>query len=193
MHDIKNQLRLKIRQQRKKMTEKEKNEYDNRIYENILNYGILTKYELILVYFSTEIEVNTHKIINYCHENNIAVAIPKCEKNQNMKFYYYNKNSILEKSAYGIFEPVPEKNKSVENFNNTLCIVPGLSFDKQGYRLGYGGGFYDRFIDKNPDITTVGICYSENIADKLPIDFYDKNVDYLITDKTVEVCNGKKK
>lgn len=188
--NTKKQLRLKIKQERKSLTIEEKNKYDNKIYENLLNFGILTKFELILVYFSTEIEVNTHKIINYCHENNIVVAIPRCEKNRNMKFYYFNENSILEKSRYGIYEPVPDKNKSVEKFNNALCIVPGLSFDKRGYRLGYGGGFYDTFIGNNSNITTVGICYSQNIVDKLPIDFYDKHVNYLITDKTAEVCNG---
>ncbi len=188
--NIKKQLRLKIRQERKLLTEQEKNEYDNKIYENLLNSGILTKSKLILVYFSTKLEVNTHKIINYCLENNIAAAIPRCEENRNMKFYYYNKNSILEKSGYGIYEPVSDKNKLVENFNNAICIVPGLSFDKRGYRLGYGGGFYDTFIGNNPNITTVGICYSENVADELPIGFYDKHVNYLITDKTAEVCNG---
>lgn len=188
--NIKKQLRLKIKRQRGLLTEKEKNKYDNKIYENLLNSGLLTKSKLILVYISTELEVDTHRIINFCHKNNIAAAIPRCEKNRNMKFYYYNENSILEKSAYGIYEPVPHKNKPVDNFNDSLCIVPGLAFDKRGYRLGYGGGFYDTFIGNNSNITTVGICYSENIADKLPIDFYDKHVNFLITDKTVEVCNG---
>lgn len=194
MDNIKNQMRLKIKKERNALTEHEKNYLDKKIFDNILKSKLLENHDTIFVYLSTDIEVSTVDIVNYCFENDLKVAIPRCVGKREMKFFYYFKNSVLEKSKYGIYEPVLEKSREVKSFENSLCIVPGLAFDKNGFRLGYGGGFYDKFLNDNPDITTVGICYSRNIADNLPKGDYDKYVDYVITDndsyKIMEVCNG---
>lgn len=185
----KKNLRLKIKQERRLLNKNLKNQLDNNVYENIIKYINLKRYNLILSYISTEIEVSTRKIIEFCLENNIDVAFPRCAQHRKIDFFYYEQNSIFEKSEYGIFEPVLDKNKPVVNFDKTLCMVPGLSFDKNGYRLGYGGGYYDRFICDHPNIVTIGICYHKNMTDCLPIGIYDKCVNYVITDKTMEVCN----
>lgn len=181
--NVKKQLRLKIKQEREALTYNEKTQCDMNIFKNILESGLLNKFNTILIYLSTDIEVNTKNIINYCFEKNINIAVPRCVGKRKMKFFYYNKNSVVEKSEYGIYEPIPDKNILVENFENSLCIVPGLAFDKKGYRLGYGGGFYDTFIINNPNITTVGICYEKHIMEDLPAGIYDKFVNYVITDK----------
>ncbi len=76
--------------------------------------------------------------------------------------------------------------------NPDLTVVPGLGFDRSKNRLGYGGGYYDRFLCENNRLITVGLCYQNNLTDKLIINQYDMPVNYIITENSLEVCNGKK-
>ncbi|MGN1481613.1 5-formyltetrahydrofolate cyclo-ligase [Porcipelethomonas sp.] len=188
--NIKAQLRQDIKYMRKHMNPDIKKNSDEEIYNNLLTLDVFKKAELILAYMSTNIEINTDKIIEYCLNSSKTVALPRCIENNRMDFYYYNKKADLEKSAYGIYEPYPDKNNLLYSYENALCIVPGLAFDKKGYRLGYGGGYYDRFLSEHKNIITVGLCYQENIKDKLIRNEYDIHVNYIVTEKSMEVCNG---
>lgn len=189
--EIKNQLRLKYKDMRKNMPHSIKQQYDQQIFNNLLKLQNFHQSDTILTYMSTEIEIDTYRIIEYSLNNKKKVALPKCTNN-NMNFYYYNKTKSLKKSKYGIWEPNGiEKDLAVLS-EKTICIVPGLSFDLNGYRLGYGGGYYDRFLYKNDSLITVGLCYQNNVVDKLIINQYDIPVNYIITENSLEVCNGKK-
>lgn len=188
--DIKIKLRRKIIKERKSILKSEKEQMDTKIAENLVNSGILTNAKQVLIYLSTEIEVDTSKIIDYCLEKSINVAVPRCVGLRKMDFYPFDKNTQLEKSKFGIFEPFENKENIIKNFDNTICIVPGLSFNKKGFRLGYGGGFYDTFLYENPDLKTIGICYKRHIINNIPIGEYDKKVNYIITEENMEVCNG---
>ncbi len=189
--DTKKQLRIKIKKERADITKSEKEQLDTKIFENLIKSGILDNTKLVLAYMSTEIEVGTDMIIKYCLENSISVAIPRCVGLRKMKFYLYNGDiTKLEKSKFGIYEPIEDDGKLITDFNNTVCIIPALSFDKSGWRLGYGGGFYDNFISEYENITKVGICYQCHIYESLPLGEYDKSVDFVITEENVEVCNG---
>ena len=79
-------------------------------------------------------------------------------------------------------EPYGTENDIVDLSENIICIVPGLTFDLNGYRLGYGGGYYDRFLCENNRLITVGLCYQNNLTDKLIINQYDMPVNYIITE-----------
>ncbi len=188
--ETKQELRAKIKNERRSMPKKDKEASDKAIADNLIKSGLLNKSELVLIYLSTEIEVDTKKILEYCMENKINIAVPRCVGKRKMNFYFYNNSTKFEKSNFGIYEPVADDSNMVRNFKNSLCIVPGLSFDKNGYRLGYGGGFYDTFLAENSDMKTVGICYSRHITAKLPVDKFDKHVDFVITENNMEVCNG---
>ena len=190
INDEKKLLRDKIKAYRKNLSPKKKEKLDRGVLENVLSSGELSKHKLILCYISTYIEVDTKGILSYCHENGIKTAVPRCVGKRKMDFYYYNSDSITEVSKYGIIEPVPENNTLVTDFNDALCIVPALAYDKSGYRLGYGGGFYDTFIEKHENMTTMGICYSENILDAVPREPHDRYVDILITDKFTEALSN---
>ena len=98
-----------------------------------------------------------------------------------MSFYYVDDLSHLRPSAFNIREPIssaPEYKSS----NADICIVPALAYDIEGYRMGYGGGFYDRFLSSFRG-TCIGICYADNIEKKLPRGRFDVRVDILITDE----------
>jgi 5-formyltetrahydrofolate cyclo-ligase len=107
-----------------------------------------------------------------------------------MDFYYINSMSDLVEGHFGVREPNTATCTKVTDFKDSVCIVPAISYDKLGYRLGYGKGYYDRFLKKFT-IISVGMCYNELITDRLPIGEYDVPVDYIITqDGVFSVRNG---
>ena len=189
--EIKNQLRLKYKDLRKGMQDSLKQQYDQQIFNNLLKFQDFQQADTVLTYMSTKMEIDTHQIIEYSLNNKKKIALPKC-MNNNMNFYYYDKTTLLRKSKNGILEPYGTENDIVDLSENIICIVPGLTFDLNGYRLGYGGGYYDRFLCENNILITVGLCYQNNLTDKLIINQYDMPVNYIITENSLEVCNGKK-
>ena len=106
------------------------------------------------------------------------------EKNNQMNFFSWKKNKVLLVNKFGMLEPVKTKAK-IPNF----MIVPILAFDKNKYRLGYGKGFYDRYLNKYlkkfSNIMTVGIAFSFQKHHKLPIDKHDMKLDYILTEKGI--------
>ena len=96
----------------------------------------------------------------------------------------------LKNGLYGVLEPDPSRSRPALSGGNALCIVPGLGFDSKGYRLGYGKGYYDRFLSGFHGIT-VGLCYSACTKWMLPHGYYDRPVDILITEKYARRISGK--
>lgn len=107
-----------------------------------------------------------------------------------LDFRHVDSLSQMKAGAYGIPEP-PECCRKVENFDGAMCIVPALSYDTRGFRIGYGKGYYDRFLSRHKP-TTVGICYSSLMTDRLPTDPTDIPVDMIITESGVTVPNAAK-
>ena len=88
----------------------------------------------------------------------------------------------MKSGSFNLYEPEPRPETKVVPDEKTLMIVPGLAFDREGYRTGYGGGFYDRYIAKYPSLTTLGVCYDFQIMDRIPRDVYDQPVGALVTE-----------
>ena len=96
-----------------------------------------------------------------------------------MYFCYVTNLNELTSGKYNIPEPTNEN--IVTDFDNAICIVPGICYDKENYRIGYGKGYYDRFLSKNK-IKTIGLCYKECMIEKIDNDKYDYKIDEVITD-----------
>ena len=112
------------------------------------------------------------------------VAFPRCEADRSMTFYYVKTESELESGAYGIREPRRElETVAKDAFNESICIVPGLVFDREGYRVGYGGGYYDRFLAKYTGTTVAPVRDGFLYDGKLPKDKFDVNVQWIIRRK----------
>ncbi len=140
--------------------------------------------ESIFLYASTGSEVCTDILVQQAFNDGKSVAFPKCiDRCGNMKFYFVNSAEELEKGYFGIMTPLTHNEAGFGN-ENTLCIVPGIAFSPGGYRLGYGKGYYDRFLSGFKGVS-VGLCYDRCLCHKLPTDEYDKKVNYLITDKII--------
>lgn len=177
----KSELRKNLILKRKSLSEKEKALLDLKVTDNFLNSDLYLDSKGFLIYVSTDIEVDTRKIIEKAFSDGKAVAVPKCSKTDNkMDFYFIKSFNDLKKGCFGIDEP-SEECKRINDFNNHLCVVPGLAFDKNGYRLGFGKGFYDRFLSEN-NVTSVGLCYKSFLLNNLPVEGFDKSVDFIITD-----------
>ncbi len=176
----KSELRKSLMKRRKEMDKSYRLKCDEMIYNNLTACPEIIAAETILTYVSTEIEVDTIKFINKMPELGKTVAVPRCE-GKNMRFIRINSLDSLVKGAYNI--PEPTGDDEVTDFIGSVCITPALSFNENGYRLGYGGGFYDRFSEIYNGIS-IGICYEDFIGE-IPLEEYDKPVKILITDKTV--------
>ena len=129
-----------------------------------------------MTYVSLKNEVDTIKLIKHSLEREKKVAVPKCEGNY-IVFYYINNLEDLKEGSFNILEP--KANQMVKDFNNSICIVPGIAFDKQNNRIGYGKGFYDRFLKDYKGIK-IGLTYKECICDKIDVDENDVKMDKVI-------------
>ena len=145
-----------------------------------MNCDQYKKADKLFVYWSVGSEVDTHRIIEDALNRGKKVALPKCTDSQgNMQFYYINSLTDLTEGMYGVMEPIADV--IADDYTaESLCLVPALSFDSDGYRLGYGKGYYDRFLSRFTGVS-FGLCYEESLSDKLPRDIYDKKVDYIVT------------
>lgn len=125
------------------------------------------------IYYPLKYEINLLEIININHE--IKFFLPKIINNE-IKYCRYNYNDELVLSSFKTLEPI----------NNDFCkpeliIVPGLAFSKDGYRLGYGKGHFDRYINNTNDILTVGVCLKEQVINNFPVESHDQKLNFIIS------------
>ena len=172
------------------LSSEEKKEADLRIFENLKASGLTGKAELVLTYVSYRDETDTLKLIEYLLAEGKTVAVPRCRKQGQMDFFKIKSLGDLKPSSMGIPEPEYDERHLVRDFSGALCIVPGTAFDLKGNRTGYGGGYYDRFLSREKDVTPAGICYSPLIFDVVPSEPHDISVDYIITEKGIIDING---
>lgn len=181
---LKKELREKVKSERLALTKEYKTAADRKIRNKFFNLWILKEFDTVLCYVSTDIEVDTRDIIKRLWDSGKRVAVPRCENLEgDMSFFYINSFDDLETGSFCI----PEPKKDCELFTDckpTLCIVPAFLFDENGYRLGYGKGYYDRFLSKYKG-TAIGICYDINIKKNLYHGKYDRNVSLVVTDKRI--------
>ena len=177
----KKQLRAHYKKLRQAMDKAEKQKCDDKIATMFLESELYKNCDELLIYVSFDIEVDTLGIIRQALKEK-TVYCPKCISGTNiMEFYEIKAFDDLSQGSYGILEPMTNSGPSSDFSDNSLCVVPALSYDKKGYRLGFGKGFYDRFLSRFNG-TSVGICYQICLCESLPADEYDICVDHLITE-----------
>lgn len=180
--DEKVMLREQYLKMREKMTAEYKRSLDIEIASRFLCTREYMDAKTVLTYVSRDWEIDTIRIIHACFANKKKVAVPKCEGEGVMNFYLINSMDDLKEGYAGILEPDTEVCKALEDFLDSVCIVPGLSFDPEGYRLGFGGGYYDRFLSAYTGVSA-GLCYGSFIKWELPRESFDKAVTLLVTDR----------
>lgn len=181
----KRELRAYYKKLRAECPQDIKQDLDKELTQKFLLLDEYKNCDTLFAFVSMPIECDTSKIIDNALLDNKRVALPKCKNESGiMDFYFINSKDDLKKGMYSIFEPDSDKCKLVTDFSHGLCLVPGLCFDFQGYRLGFGKGYYDRFLNDFGG-TSVGICYSRYVEKSLPHGIFDKYTDILVTEKFV--------
>jgi len=178
----KKQLRSEIRAIRKGMNEPLRAEKDRLIFQRLIRLPQYQKAKTIITYISTALEVDTRKLMLKAWEDGKKVAVPRCiAGTRQMEMCYIDSMDDLETGSYNIPEP-KQSCTLCQNWKNSLCIVPAFCNDKQGYRLGYGGGYYDRFLSQYSGVT-LGINYSECVRDSIHHGRYDIPLQMLLTER----------
>ena len=132
-------------------------------------------------YYPYNYEVDGTQILEKFEKQNYIISLPKIKKNSQMDFFYWSTKDPMAINRYGIPEPISNKVKYPD-----ILLVPLVAYDKNFNRIGYGGGFYDRYIKKikkNKKIITIGLAYSFQKVKKIPINEYDIKLDYIVTEK----------
>lgn len=185
---LKSQKRDEIKNWRRALSKDEKKKLDELISDRFFESYVYTKTKQVFVYVSTDIEVDTMRIIERALKDGHRVACPRCvEGTREMEFFYISGTDDLYSGSFGVLEPLREEKNLVKDFSHGVCVVPGLAFDNMGFRLGYGKGYYDRFLSDYSGFTC-GLCYSDNTVRSLPHGRFDRHVGLLITDKFSRRC-----
>ena len=171
----KNLLREKYLDIRKNIEDKK--EKSNKIALKVIKDKDFISSKVIGIYKSMDMEVDTSQIIINATMNGKIVALPRVEENE-LVFYKYNIHTKLIKSEFGVLEPEPIEKNKIAKKKLDLVIVPGVCFDKQGNRIGFGKGFYDRFLN-DTNIKKIGICFEEQIADSIETTENDVKMDKI--------------
>ena len=173
----KQELRKQIRAQKRAMTEEQ-------IVSKSEQLGILfTQSEAyrnansIYGYLPYNQEVRTVAMLEQALKDGKRVAVPKCYGDE-MKFIWMEDLSRVEKGYANIPEPIADG--PVADDETALVLMPGLAFDPQGHRIGYGGGFYDKFLASEPNHPTLALCYDFQMLDHLETEEFDIPVDHVI-------------
>lgn len=158
---------------------------DAAIAKKVIGHDEVNNARLVLCYLSIDDEVDTINIIKGLMEMGKKIALPRCGAERGiMSFYYYKSQDELIRGRYGLLEPNPEVCEIVEDFSQSVCIVPALAIDKGGYRLGYGGGYYDRFLPSYP-CKRIGIVYDICFTESLPHGRFDIPMNHVITESQI--------
>lgn len=173
----KKELRQWIRQQKKAMTEAQIASDSKKLACQLYATAAYQNANTIYGYMSYNQEVRTLPILQRALQDGKKVAVPKVY-GDTMRFIYLDDLSKVAFSDMGIPEPVADG--PVADDPTALVLMPGVAFDKMGNRMGYGGGFYDKFFAGEPDHPTVALCYGFQLVENVPVEEYDIPVDLVL-------------
>ena len=186
----KQELRLGCRAKRQALSPEEKATLDRAVAENVRRLKEYRPSKTLLIYMSTPIEVDTVQIIKNAWEDGKRVAVPRCiPDSRDMEFHYIDSLECLAPGTFSVLEPDPSL-PMVTDFSGCLMIVPGMQFDMKGYRIGYGKGYYDRYMVRFSGVSA-GICYSDELRPFMKHGRFDRWVDIVVTDKRIKTCRSK--
>lgn len=173
----KRELRNMIRAQKRAMTEENIAEKSRILGALFANTDVYKAADTIYGYLPYNQEVRTVPMLEQALRDGKRVAVPKIYGDE-MKFIYLDDLRHVERGYSGIPEPIEDG--PVADDPHALVLMPGLAFDRQGHRIGYGGGFYDKFLALEPEHPTVALCYDFQVLEQLDTEEFDIPVDLVL-------------
>ena len=191
VRDAKSSLRQEYLALRASIPTDKKEALDKKICALTTSLASFRFADTVLIYSPIGSELNVMPIAEKAWAMGKRVAFPRSNAAlKTMDFKYVGSADELIEGEYSIPEPA-EDAESVKDFSRSICIVPGLIFDREGYRIGYGKGFYDRFFNSYNE-TKIGLAYYGFILDYVPRGRFDKHVDILVSEKGVSLAEPPK-
>ena len=179
----KQQLRRCYREARRTLSSEEKRFIDCKISDNLLKSDLYRDAACIFCYVSTSDEIGTAAILEQALTDGKPLCVPLCGKDGSMTARKITALSELRTGHYGILEP-SDTAPEIAPENIDLILAPALSCDRKGYRLGYGGGYYDRFLSRT-NAVCAALCASQRMSATLPREVFDRRCHYIITEREV--------
>jgi 5-formyltetrahydrofolate cyclo-ligase len=173
----KQELRKAIREKKRAMSAEAIEQKSRMLTEKFLRSDAYRVTKTIYGYLPYNQEVRTVPLLEQALKDGKRVAVPKCYGDE-MRFIYMTDLSAVEKGYAGIPEPIADE--PVADDKTALVLMPGMAFDPQGHRIGYGGGFYDKFLAKEPYHPTLALCYDFQVLPHLETEEFDIPVDAVI-------------
>lgn len=178
--ETKKDIRKKVFAARASFSEIELEERSQRIYEKVTALPIFNQSDYIYAYIDCKKEVSTRQIIETAWKLGKKIAVPKVD-GKKLIFYDLRSYDQLEEGGYHIPEPA---RGDIVDWENALMIMPGVAFDKQKHRVGYGGGFYDRFLEIHTQLVTIAVAFDFQIFDRVPFEKTDILPGSIVTETT---------
>ena len=176
-------LKSTIRKKILNIRRRKKNQNINFSFLEIFKKIKKNNLKIIGGYYPVNFEVDTLNFLNELDKKDYKICLPAIKKNNQMDFYSWSSKDLLKLNKFGIPEP-----EQVKKVLPDIILVPLVAFDNRLYRIGYGGGYYDRYIDKissKKNLLKIGIAHSCQKINRVPINKYDKKLDVIITEKYV--------
>ena len=179
--ETKKDIRKRVLELRSAMSKDEWSEKSNRIQQTVIAHPFFLHANVIYCYIDYRNEAGTRSIIEKAWNLGKKVAVPKVESEE-MNFYYISEFSDLQEGYRQILEPNTDNPANVED---ALVIMPGVAFDKKRNRIGYGKGFYDKFLEQHPSYKTMALSFECQLVSEIQADAFDLKPDVLITEECI--------
>lgn len=182
---MKDEKRKQWLEERKNVPAETKAQWGREIFEKFISQKEYVNADMVFIYVSMKNEVPTADIINRALRDGKKVAVPVALKDRKMYFAEIDGLDNMVKTSMGIMEPDAGPELEIRPTENTVLVVPGAAFDLYGGRMGYGGGYYDTYIEKYGVENTVALAFDMQIKDRVPKESHDKTMKKIITEKRI--------
>ena len=175
------ELRARMRRMRRALSGEEQQRAADSVYARVMNLSGYRAAEIVMAYVAARGELLLQRVLEDVLNSGRALALPRCGEKGTMDAYRVTDMRQLRQGAYGILEP-DESCPLVPPEDIDLMLIPGTAFDRAGGRIGQGGGYYDRYIQKTRAVR-VGVCHEFALMDRVPTEDHDARMDAVVTPK----------
>lgn len=185
----KKEIREQYRRIREALPPEKRKSADEMIAKRLFDCAFYQNARFIYCYASLKDEAGTIMIIEEALRNGKRVALPRVRGKRRMEFCFIKSPADLKPGFMGIKEPGPWCPKAPAPFKESLVLMPGIAFDRNGTRAGYGGGYYDTYLEGHAECIKAALAYSVQIAPEIPAAPADIKVDMIVTEKELIICS----
>lgn len=178
--NLKKEIRAEVKKHRREASAEQIRKNSDAICASFLALPEYKEAKVVFAYIDCKNEVETRKVIEQCWADGKTVAVPKVF-GEIMKYYVITSYGDLEDGYFGIPEPKYEQLQEIV-CEDGLMILPGVAFDVKRHRVGYGGGFYDRYLEEHPNMKKIAFAFEFQVFESVPFEEFDRQPEKIITE-----------